>query len=184
MLRLPKDIQLPPSAHLAVLALEEGETNADLQTLANAGGAFDFLREEPELYSDADILPGRRHPRLESNADVSSPAKRCLSPLSIHLAHRDETGARVSCSRRATRRMISYGRFYYEHADCRSTALRHGDFSNHPNWKQTGLKTASVNRADKLVTLNDSVISGAIGVLPSDVLEAVRGKLKVLFQTP
>ena len=55
---------------------------------------------------------------------------------------------------------------------------------NHPAWKRTGLKTASVIRADKLVTLNDSVISGAIGFLPSDTLAAVRGKLKVLLQTP
>jgi len=64
VLRLPKDIHLPPGAHLAVLVLDEDETNSDLQTLADAGGAFDFLREEPELYSDADILPGRRNPRF------------------------------------------------------------------------------------------------------------------------
>ena len=56
--------------------------------------------------------------------------------------------------------------------------------STHPGWRQTGLKAASVIRADKLVTLNDSVISGAIGVLPSDVLAAVRSKLKTLLQTP
>ncbi|MBI4024031.1 MAG: type II toxin-antitoxin system PemK/MazF family toxin [Verrucomicrobia bacterium] len=55
---------------------------------------------------------------------------------------------------------------------------------NHRAWKQTGLKTTSVIRADKLVTLNDSIISGAIGALPPDVLAAVRGKLKILFQTP
>ena len=54
----------------------------------------------------------------------------------------------------------------------------------HPAWGQTGLKAASVIRADKLVTLNDSVISGAIGVLPPDLLAAVRGKLKALLQTP
>ncbi len=54
----------------------------------------------------------------------------------------------------------------------------------HPAWKQTGLKAFSVIRADKLVTLNDSVISGAIGVLPSDLLVDVRVKLKSLFQIP
>lgn len=53
-----------------------------------------------------------------------------------------------------------------------------------PSWKQTGLKTASVIRADKLVTLNDSIISGGIGLLPADVLATVRGKLKTLLQTP
>ena len=38
--------------------------------------------------------------------------------------------------------------------------------------------------ADKLVTLNDSVISGAIGVVSPDLLAAVRGKLTTLLQTP
>ena len=52
---------------------------------------------------------------------------------------------------------------------------------SHPAWKQTGLKTASVIRVDKLVTLNDRVISGAIGRLPPDVLATIRGKLKVLL---
>lgn len=53
-----------------------------------------------------------------------------------------------------------------------------------PDWSQTGLKTTSVIRADKLVTLSDSVISGAIGRLPSQVLADVRRKLKVLLQIP
>lgn len=53
---------------------------------------------------------------------------------------------------------------------------------SHPAWVQTGLKVPSVIRADKLVTLNDSVISGAIGTLPLDVLTHVRGKLKALFR--
>ncbi|MSU62938.1 MAG: type II toxin-antitoxin system PemK/MazF family toxin [Pedosphaera sp.] len=53
----------------------------------------------------------------------------------------------------------------------------------HPEWKKTGLKTMSIIRADKLETLNDSVISGAIGILPPDILEAVRNKLKALLQT-
>ena len=55
---------------------------------------------------------------------------------------------------------------------------------SHAAWRQTGLKTASVIRPDKLVTLNDAVISGAIGDLPADVLAGVRGKLKTLLQTP
>ncbi|HEU0011219.1 MAG TPA: hypothetical protein VFT34_15480 [Verrucomicrobiae bacterium] len=62
VLRLPRNVQLPPRAHLAVLVLE-GE-DAGLETLADAGGAFDFLREEPDLYSDSDVLPGRRNPRF------------------------------------------------------------------------------------------------------------------------
>lgn len=55
---------------------------------------------------------------------------------------------------------------------------------SHPGWKQTGLKTPSVIRTDKLVTLNDSVISGAIGRLPSDVLASIRAKLKRILQIP
>ena len=54
----------------------------------------------------------------------------------------------------------------------------------HPGWKQTGLKTLSIIRADKLVTLNDSVISGAIGSLPHDLMMQVRRKLKTLLRTP
>lgn len=64
VLRLPESVELPAHAHLAVLAFDEGENGFDLATLADAGGAFDFLREEPELYSDADVLPGRRNPRF------------------------------------------------------------------------------------------------------------------------
>ena len=50
VLRLPKSVELSAHAHLAVLAFEEGENGIDLERLADAGGAFDFLREEPELY--------------------------------------------------------------------------------------------------------------------------------------
>jgi mRNA-degrading endonuclease toxin of MazEF toxin-antitoxin module len=55
---------------------------------------------------------------------------------------------------------------------------------HHASWRLTGLKAPSVIRADKVVTLNDCVISGAIGVLPEDVLAAIRLKLKNLLQTP
>jgi len=64
VLRLPRNVQLPPRARLAVLVLEGGDAGLELETLADAGGAFDFLREEPDLYSDSDVLPGRRNPRF------------------------------------------------------------------------------------------------------------------------
>lgn len=64
LLRLPATVCLPPKARLAVLVLEEGETEADLGSFADVGGAFDFLREEPDLYSDGDVLPGRGNPRF------------------------------------------------------------------------------------------------------------------------
>ena len=59
---MPKDVRLSPTAHLAVLAVDEGESGVDLLRVAEAGGAFDFLNEEPDLYSDADVLTGRRNP--------------------------------------------------------------------------------------------------------------------------
>ena len=62
VLRLPKEARLAPNAHLAVLVLDEDESGAEIRTLADAGGAFDFLKEEPELYSDTDVLPERRNP--------------------------------------------------------------------------------------------------------------------------
>ena len=65
VLRLPRNVKLPPATHLAILVLEGGETGLELETLADAGGAFDFLREEPDLYSDSDVLDDRRNPRFE-----------------------------------------------------------------------------------------------------------------------
>ena len=52
----------------------------------------------------------------------------------------------------------------------------------HPQWRQTGLKTASVIRADKLATLHTRVISGALGRLPADLLVVLKTKLMSLFQ--
>jgi hypothetical protein len=51
----------------------------------------------------------------------------------------------------------------------------------HPSWRQTRLKASSVVRTDKLCTLNTRVIAGRLGVLPSDLLNAIRGRLKTLF---
>ena len=54
--------------------------------------------------------------------------------------------------------------------------------SGYPQWRQTGLKTASVIRADKLATLHTRVISGALGRLPADLLVVLKSKLMSLFQ--
>lgn len=62
VLRLAGDTHLPPNSHLAVIVIEENETVQDAAKMAEAGGAFDFLKDEPELYSDSDILPERRNP--------------------------------------------------------------------------------------------------------------------------
>ena len=64
VLRLPNQASIPVGSRLAVIVLEKDDLDADLQVLADAGGAFGFLREEPDLYSDADVLPGRQNPRF------------------------------------------------------------------------------------------------------------------------
>lgn len=58
---MPGHVSVPAHARLAVLVLENaGEGNDDLTAvevarLAEASGALDFLNEEPDLYSDADV---------------------------------------------------------------------------------------------------------------------------------
>jgi hypothetical protein len=67
-LKLPSGVHLPSQARLAVLVLEPSESKSEevssamISALAEQSGAFDFLKEEPEIYSDADILPGRENP--------------------------------------------------------------------------------------------------------------------------
>ncbi len=39
-----------------------------LARIAHAGGAFDFLTTEPDLYSDADIEPGHESPDFGGHA--------------------------------------------------------------------------------------------------------------------
>jgi hypothetical protein len=65
VLKLPAGVALPARARLAVLVLEPEEPSGmQIAPLAEASGAFDFLKEEPEVYSDSDILPGRTNPRF------------------------------------------------------------------------------------------------------------------------
>jgi mRNA interferase MazF len=51
----------------------------------------------------------------------------------------------------------------------------------HPEWSKTGLRRPSLIRADKLTTLHLSVISGAIGILPDDLMGSVREKIRQLL---
>lgn len=51
----------------------------------------------------------------------------------------------------------------------------------HPEWRRTGLKKPSLIRVDKLTTLHFSVISGAIGAMPADVMRSVRERLHALL---
>jgi hypothetical protein len=64
VLRLPDETRLPPKSHLAVIVIDDQDAVSEFHKMAEAGGAFDFLREEPDLYSDADVLPGRRNPHF------------------------------------------------------------------------------------------------------------------------
>ena len=70
VLKLPSDVSLPPRARLAVLVFDPTEKRPDdlssgvIAALAEQSGAFDFLNEEPEIYSDQDILPGRANPQF------------------------------------------------------------------------------------------------------------------------
>ncbi|MSU49219.1 MAG: hypothetical protein EXS37_09075 [Opitutus sp.] len=50
---------------------------------------------------------------------------------------------------------------------------------SHPEWRRTGLKCPSALRVDKLTTLHSSVMSGAIGVLPDDLMAVARMRIKV-----
>ncbi len=62
-LRLPRDWPMPLKARLAVVALAEDEwVGGDVAAMAEGSGVFDFLVEEPDLYTDADVIPGRANP--------------------------------------------------------------------------------------------------------------------------
>jgi hypothetical protein len=65
VLKLPNGVSLPAHFRLAVLVLEPEEASGvQISSLAEVSGAFDFLKEEPEIYSDRDLLPGRTNPRF------------------------------------------------------------------------------------------------------------------------
>jgi len=66
VLKLAADVSLPAHTRLAVLALASDDPGGvQIARLAEASGAFDFLKEEPDLYSDGDILPGRANPQFQ-----------------------------------------------------------------------------------------------------------------------
>ncbi len=67
VLRIPNDCKLPEHTRLAVLVLED-KTDAEVAAFAQMGGGLDFLKEEPDLYSDNDVLPDRRNLRFKGSA--------------------------------------------------------------------------------------------------------------------
>jgi len=48
----------------------------------------------------------------------------------------------------------------------------------HPDFSQIGLKTTSLIRADKIVTVHESVLQKQLGTLPSDIQTLVQEALK------
>jgi hypothetical protein len=70
VLKIPSGVALPPDARLAVLVFSPADQNPEewssisIAALAQQSGSFDFLKEEPEIYSDSDILPGRENPQF------------------------------------------------------------------------------------------------------------------------
>ncbi len=47
---------IPPRAKVHVLVEVPDDTDPPMAALAEAGGAFDFFADEPDLYTDADII--------------------------------------------------------------------------------------------------------------------------------
>lgn len=47
------------------------------------------------------------------------------------------------------------------------------------HFKGTGLKTTSIVRADKIASINQSIITGAIGQLDVEILKELDSKLKI-----
>jgi hypothetical protein len=70
VLKVPDAASLPSGSRLAVLVISKEEAlkfeGSLLLELTAAGGAFEFLSDEPDLYSDDDILPERRNPRFRA----------------------------------------------------------------------------------------------------------------------
>lgn len=70
-------VRVPPEARLRGLSqlmlviaepADNGLSGEMMARIAQAGGAFDFLETEPELYSDADIEPGHENPAFGGHA--------------------------------------------------------------------------------------------------------------------
>ena len=70
-------VRVPPEARsnglsqlmLVVAEPEDGGLTGEMMArIAQAGGAFDFLATEPDLYSDADIEPGHENPDFGGHA--------------------------------------------------------------------------------------------------------------------
>jgi hypothetical protein len=67
VLCLAEGLTIPSTNQLAVLLFEPKDRPEVIQEMAEHGGAFSFLENEPDLYIDADVLPDRKNPDFSSN---------------------------------------------------------------------------------------------------------------------
>lgn len=49
--------RIAPGTRAHVVVIVEDEEHLPVAAMAQAGGAFDWLSEEPDLYTDADVAP-------------------------------------------------------------------------------------------------------------------------------
>lgn len=71
IVRVPPEARPSGLSQLMLLVVEprdNGLAGDEMARIAQAGGAFEFLTAEPDLYSDADIEPGHENPNFAGRA--------------------------------------------------------------------------------------------------------------------
>lgn len=58
ILKIPQELDIPPDAQLSVLLTKKDEIDI---SFLEGNKSFSFLEEEPDIYSDDDILPNRKN---------------------------------------------------------------------------------------------------------------------------
>lgn len=58
ILKIPTDLRIPTGAQLSILLTKKEERDF---SFLEGNKSFSFLEDEPELYSDKDILPNRKN---------------------------------------------------------------------------------------------------------------------------
>ena len=58
ILKISQDFNIPPDAQLSILLTKKDEVDI---SFLEGNRSFSFLEEEPDLYTDDDILPNRKN---------------------------------------------------------------------------------------------------------------------------
>ncbi len=58
ILKVPDNFVMSPESQLSILLIQKGEVNT---SLLEGNNSFSFLYDEPDLYSDADIVADRKN---------------------------------------------------------------------------------------------------------------------------